>query len=104
MPTGAPEAALEEDAFDEFSRITGKPIPLGSGSANPLLEELRAMEVAHEVLGGGRIQFEPDAKTIHIYGHSMGFPWQGEYRHDLSATVCQEAYPDFTVTTSNEGY
>ena len=43
MPTGAPEAALEEDAFDEFSRITGKPIPLGSGSANPLLEELRAI-------------------------------------------------------------
>ena len=68
------------------------------------VEELRAMEVAHEVLGGGRIQFEPDAKTIHIYGHSMGFPWQGEYRHDLSAKVCQEAYPDFAVTTSNEGY
>ena len=34
----------------------------------------------------------------------MGFPWQGEYRHDLSAKVCQEAYPDFAVTTSNEGY
>ena len=47
-----------------------------------LVEELRAMEVAHEVLGGGRIQFEPEKKTIHIYGHSMGFPWQGEYRHD----------------------
>ena len=73
-------------------------------AARPLVEELRAMEVAHEVLGGGRIQFEPDAKTIHIYGHSMGFPWQGEYRHDLSAKVCQEAYPDFAVTTSNEGY
>ena len=68
------------------------------------IEELRAMEVAHEVLGGGRIQFEPEKKTIHIYGHSMGFPWQGEYRHDLSAKVCQEAYPDFAVTTSNEGY
>ena len=61
-------------------------------------------DVAHEVLGGGRIQFEPEKKTIHIYGHSMGFPWQGEYRHDLSAKVCQEAYPDFAVTTSNEGY
>jgi hypothetical protein len=73
-------------------------------AARPLVEELRAMEVAHEVLGGGRIQFEPEKKTIHIYGHSMGFPWQGEYRHDLSAMVCQEAYPDFTVTTSNEGY
>mmetsp|Transcript_22527 Transcript_22527/g.58656 ORF Transcript_22527/g.58656 Transcript_22527/m.58656 type:complete len:177 (+) Transcript_22527:220-750(+) len=73
-------------------------------AARPLVEELRAMEVAHEVLGGGRIQFEPEKKTIHIYGHSMGFPWQGEYRHDLSAKVCQEAYPDFAVTTSNEGY
>ena len=73
-------------------------------AARPLVEELRAMEVAHEVLGGGRIQFEPEKKTIHIYGHSMGFPWQGEYRHDLSAMVCQEAYPDFAVTTSNEGY
>jgi hypothetical protein len=73
-------------------------------AARPLVEELRAMEVAHEVLGGGRIQFEPDPKTIHIYGQSIGFPWQGEFRHDLSAKVCQEAYPDYAVTTSNEGY
>ena len=73
-------------------------------AALPLVEELRALDVAHEILGGGRIQFESDAKTIHIYGHSMGFPWQGEFRHDLSAKVCQEAYPDYTVTTSNEGY
>ena len=73
-------------------------------AALPLVEELRALDVAHEILGGGRIQFESDAKTIHIYGQSMGFPWQGEFRHDLSAKVCQEAYPDYTVTTSNEGY
>ena len=32
------------------------------------------MEVAHEVLGGGRIQFEPEKKTMASTGHSMGFP------------------------------
>ena len=62
------------------------------------------LPVAHEVLGGGRIQADLANKKIAIYGHSIGFPWQGEFRHDLSAAVVAEAYPDAEVTTSNEGY
>ena len=73
-------------------------------AARPLVEELRELGVAHEVLGGGRIQCDLANKKIEIYGYSYGFPWQGEYRHDLSAAVVKEAYPDFEVTTSNEGY
>ena len=73
-------------------------------AARPLVDELTAMGVAHEVLGGGRIQADLANKKIAIYGHSIGFPWQGEFRHDLSAAVVAEAYPDAEVTTSNGGY
>ncbi|KAH8062630.1 hypothetical protein JL722_3557 [Aureococcus anophagefferens] len=72
-------------------------------AARPLVDELTAMGVAHEVLGGGRIQADLANKKIAIYGHSIGFPWQGEFRHDLTAAVVAEA-PDAEVTTSNEGY
>lgn len=73
-------------------------------AARPLVEDLRLRDVAHEVLGGGRIKLETADQTCHIYGHSFGFPWQGEFRHDLAARVVEEAYPGFEVTTSNEGY
>ncbi|KAH8076399.1 hypothetical protein JL721_398 [Aureococcus anophagefferens] len=35
-----------------------------------------------------------------VRGNTRG----GEFRHDLSAAVVAEAYPDAEVTTSNEGY
>ena len=73
-------------------------------AARPLVEELRAREVEYEVLGGGRIALDAAARTIRIYGHSFGFPWRGEFRHDLAARVCEAAYPGFDVETSNEGY
>ena len=73
-------------------------------AARSLVDELGALGVAHEVLGGGRIQADLANKKIKIYGHSFGFPWQGAYRHDLSAAVVRDAHPDCEVTTSDEGY
>lgn len=46
-------------------------------AALPLINELRNLGVAHEVLGGGRIVHDPANQQIKIYGHSFGFPWQG---------------------------
>mmetsp|Transcript_25078 Transcript_25078/g.78235 ORF Transcript_25078/g.78235 Transcript_25078/m.78235 type:complete len:185 (-) Transcript_25078:16-570(-) len=73
-------------------------------AALPLINELRNLGVAHEVLGGGRIVHDPANQQIKIYGHSFGFPWQGAPRHDLSAAVCAAAFPGVAVETSDEGY
>ena len=61
--------------------------------------------LASQVLGGGRIEMDSRRKSIHVFGHSYGFPWRGGvFRHDLTQAVCRRAYPDFEVTTSNDGY
>ena len=51
-------------------------------AAEPTLDQLDAAGVGYDVLGGGRIQ--ADASRIKIYGHSYGFPWQGDPRHDIA--------------------
>lgn len=58
----------------------------------------------YEVLGGGRIERDDANRAVKIFGHSYGFPWQGAYRHDLSATVVRRAYPGWSVEVSDEGY
>eukprot|EP00038_Savillea_parva_P027111 m.57615 g.57615 ORF g.57615 m.57615 type:complete len:203 (+) comp7776_c0_seq2:379-987(+) len=73
-------------------------------AARPTVDILEAARARYTVLGGGRIEHDVSAKTIHIYGHSYGFPWQGNFRHDISQSVCQSAYPGYTVTWSNDGY
>lgn len=73
-------------------------------AARETIIELDELGVRYEVLGGGRIKHDSEAKTIEIYGFSYGFPWADEPRHDLSAEVIKVAFPDFEVTTSNAGY
>ncbi|KAL4713813.1 hypothetical protein ACJJTC_015467 [Scirpophaga incertulas] len=62
-------------------------------------EELSAFDC--EVLGGGRISHDPDSKKIHIYGYSQGY---GKADHDVTAKVVKDAYPEYTITISDEGY
>jgi len=57
-----------------------------------------------EILGGGRILHQPEEKKIMIYGFSYGFPWVDGAGHAISADVCREAYPDYSVDWSDEGY
>jgi hypothetical protein len=45
-------------------------------AAQPTLALLQGCGASFTVLGGGRIEHDPTAKTIQIYGHSYGFPWQ----------------------------
>eukprot|EP00933_Yihiella_yeosuensis_P071700 TRINITY_DN7992_c1_g1_i1.p1 TRINITY_DN7992_c1_g1~~TRINITY_DN7992_c1_g1_i1.p1 ORF type:complete len:236 (-),score=38.63 TRINITY_DN7992_c1_g1_i1:159-866(-) len=57
-----------------------------------------------EILGGGRILRDSERKVIRIYGFSYGFPWVEGAGHEISATVCEEVFPDYKVDWSNEGY
>ncbi|KAH0953609.1 hypothetical protein HN011_000101 [Eciton burchellii] len=52
-------------------------------------------------VGGGRIEHDPDEKTIKIYGYSQGF---GKADHQASAELLKKKYPDYNVTWSNDGY
>ena len=66
-----------------------------------------------EPLGGGRIQRsdDPQGKTVHIYGYSVGFggaeggpPGHGMSDHSEVADLVREALPSHTVTWSPDGY
>lgn len=54
-----------------------------------------------DTLGGGRISHDPSKKSIHIYGYSQGF---GKADHELAAEMLKKVYPDFKISTSDEGY
>ena len=60
--------------------------------------------LTYDILGGGRIERDDDARTIKIYSFSYGFPWNYEPQHGISAKVVAERFPDYAITTSNEGY
>ncbi|XP_076674208.1 sex-regulated protein janus-A isoform X1 [Andrena cerasifolii] len=58
-------------------------------------------ELRAKCVGGGRIEHNPDDRTIKVYGHSQGF---GQADHEISASILKKKYPDYTLTCSNEGY
>ncbi|XP_783577.1 14 kDa phosphohistidine phosphatase [Strongylocentrotus purpuratus] len=52
--------------------------------------------------GGGRIEHDKNAKTILVYGYSMGF---GQADHSIAVKILQKKFPDYTsIKSSNEGY
>ncbi len=50
-------------------------------------------------IGGGRIQIDPDKKTIRIWGYSGDFGEEPDRQQ--TGKMLQEAFPDWTVTASN---
>ncbi|CAJ0573823.1 unnamed protein product, partial [Mesorhabditis spiculigera] len=54
-----------------------------------------------DCVGGGRIEHNPDAKSIFVYGYSVGF---GKADHEISVDILKKAFPDCEVTWSNDGY
>ncbi|XP_029166425.1 14 kDa phosphohistidine phosphatase-like [Nylanderia fulva] len=52
-------------------------------------------------LGGGRIEHDPDNKTIKVFGYSQGF---GKADHQVSVELLKKKYPDYDITWSDEGY
>ena len=73
-------------------------------AARPTLRLLDEAGLRYSVLGGGRIVHSAEPPTLHIYGYSMGFPWEGDYKHDISAATCSQHFKGYTITTSDEGY
>lgn len=51
--------------------------------------------------GGGRIEHDPDKKTIKVYGYSQGF---GKADHRVTVELLKKKYPDYDITCSDEGY
>ncbi|XP_053630604.1 14 kDa phosphohistidine phosphatase isoform X4 [Cherax quadricarinatus] len=55
-----------------------------------------------ECVGGGRIQHNPDTKTIEVYGYSQGY---GKADHSITVGLLKAKYPDYNkITFSNDGY
>ena len=54
-----------------------------------------------EVLGGGRISYDSSKKEVRIYGYSVQY---GQPQHSVSAELYRAAFPDCTVSWSNDGY
>eukprot|EP01134_Creolimax_fragrantissima_P005246 CFRG5246T1 len=69
--------------------------------ARPVVESLAALGLSTEVTGGGRIICDMGAKSIHIFGFSYGF---GLANHRISQSLCENIYPGYNVSWSNEGY
>lgn len=54
-----------------------------------------------EPIGGGRIKHSVSDKTLFVYGYSMGY---GRAEHEITVDKLKKAYPDYSVTFSNDGY
>jgi len=73
-------------------------------AAEPMIAKLEAAGYYDiDVTGGGRIDCNETAKTIHIYGFSYGF---GRANHAVAQQTVQSdpRYADYDVTISNDGY
>ena len=74
-------------------------------AARETVHLLQQVGLPYKVLGGGRIDFRTDhGGRIKIYGHSFGFPWEGAARHDLTAQLCEVAFPEAYVEVTNDEY
>merc|ERR1712086_46658 len=74
-------------------------------AARETVHLLQQAGLPYKVLGGGRIDFRTDhGGRIKIYGHSFGFPWEGAARHDLTAQLCEVAFPEAYVEVTNDEY
>lgn len=64
---------------------------------------LRPLGINGSVLGGGRIRFDPDAATIHVYGYSKTFGRRAGC-NEATARQIEAAFSDAEVTWSDRGY
>jgi phosphohistidine phosphatase len=74
-------------------------------AAEPMIAEIERAGCYQDIdiVGGGRIDLDEDAKKIAVFGFSYSF---GQANHAISRQVILEdpRYKDYDVTISNEGY
>lgn len=68
---------------------------------NKLKKPLREYNLRGKCVGGGRIEHDPDEKTLKVYGHSYQY---GKANHELTVEILKKKYPDYTITWSDDGY
>ncbi|XP_013107129.1 sex-regulated protein janus-A-like isoform X1 [Stomoxys calcitrans] len=54
-----------------------------------------------ECLGGGRIEHNPSAKLIKVYGYSQGY---GKADHAQTRDILLKTYKNYNIEISDEGY
>ncbi|XP_075991912.1 14 kDa phosphohistidine phosphatase-like [Anticarsia gemmatalis] len=54
-----------------------------------------------EPIGGGRISHDPENKKIFIYGYSQSY---GRADHELTAKLIKKAYPDYSISITDDEY
>ena len=94
----------EFDGHTEYIVTSKQGAHYHRNAAEPMVHKLQeAGYYDIDVVGGGRIDYDPAAKKIFIYGYSYGF---GRADHSISQQVVQEdeRYKDYEVTWSNDGY
>uniref|UniRef100_A0A0R3RXP7 Sex-regulated protein janus-A n=1 Tax=Elaeophora elaphi TaxID=1147741 RepID=A0A0R3RXP7_9BILA len=52
-------------------------------------------------VGGGRINHEPQKKSLFVYGYSQRY---GPAKHEQTVELLQKKYPEYKITYSYEGY
>ena len=79
--------------------------------AEPAVEYWESQGYDVAALGGGRIVRDDEAKTVSIYGFSVGFggseggpPGRGMADHSQAAELVRQLLPSYTVNFSAEGY
>ncbi|KAJ9587003.1 hypothetical protein L9F63_019400 [Diploptera punctata] len=65
------------------------------------LEQVQALGLDSECVGGGRIKHEAANKKILVYGYSQGF---GKADHEVTVGLLKKKYPDYNVSWSDDGY
>ena len=63
--------------------------------------QIAALGLSAECIGGGRIMHHADAKKLEVFGYSQGY---GRADHSIAADLLKKRYPDYCITTSDEGY
>lgn len=80
---GSSEAEYHADVYERYS---------------PSIE---ALGFDTRPLGGGRIAHNPEQKTLKVYGYSVAY---GKADHTVTEKILRIKYPDYHITTSDEGY
>ncbi|KAL3984802.1 Janus/Ocnus (Ocnus) family protein [Acanthocheilonema viteae] len=52
-------------------------------------------------VGGGRINHEPQKKSLLVYGYSQRY---GPAKHEQAVNLLQKKYPEYKITYSYDGY
>ena len=74
-------------------------------SAEPTLRQIDAAHLLHNVIGGGRVRYDPNNKHLTVYGYSVAFPWpEGHFKNNVTAEIIKRNLPHLEVEWSDEGY